>query len=196
MSGARLVLDDVTCARGGRTLFAGLNLDLEPGDAAVVTGPNGAGKSSLMRIAAGLLKPVAGRVDVAGERALLTEAAALDAELPVARALAFWARLDLSLDDRRDAIAAALDAVGLASLAPVPVRMLSTGQRRRVAIARVVASGAPVWLLDEPANGLDQGSIELLEGLIAAHRAAGGIALVATHLPVAVPGAQHVAIGG
>lgn len=190
MSDARLVLDGVTCVRGGRTLFAGLSLTLEPGGAALVTGPNGAGKSSLIRVAAGLLQAAAGRVEVVGERALLAEAAALDVELPVARALAFWA----GLDERRDAIAAALDAVGLASLAPVPVRMLSTGQRRRVAIARVVASGAPIWLLDEPANGLDQGSIESLEGLIAAHRAAGGIALVATHLPVAVPDSQRVVI--
>lgn len=192
MSEARLVLDGVTCARGGRTLFAGLSLTLEPGGAALVTGPNGAGKSSLIRVAAGLLKPAAGRIEVAGERALLAEAAALDPEASVARALGFWA----ALDGRRDAVAAALDAVGLASLAPVPVRMLSTGQRRRIGIARVVASGAPVWLLDEPANGLDQAAVELLESLIAAHRAAGGIALVATHLPVEVPDAQNVVIGG
>ncbi|MCH7863045.1 MAG: ATP-binding cassette domain-containing protein, partial [Proteobacteria bacterium] len=88
----------------------------------------------------------------------------------------------------------ALAAVGLADLAPVPVRMLSTGQRRRAALARVVASGAPVWLLDEPGNGLDIASVALLEGLIAGHRAAGGIALVATHLPLALPDAREVAL--
>jgi heme exporter protein A len=87
-----------------------------------------------------------------------------------------------------------LEAVGLADLAPVPVRLLSTGQRRRAALARVVASGAPVWLLDEPANGLDAASVALLEGLIARHRAAGGIALVATHLPIALPDARAVAL--
>ena len=172
-------------------MFAGLSLTLAAGGAALVTGPNGAGKSSLIRIAAGLLQPGAGRVEAEGERALLAEAAALDPELPVARALGFWA----ALDGRRDAVDAALDAVGLAQLAPVPVRMLSTGQRRRVGIARVVASGATIWLLDEPANGLDEGAVRTLEALIAAHRAAGGIALVATHLPIDVPGAQSLAIG-
>lgn len=192
VSGARIVLDGVTCVRGGRTLFEALSLTLEPGGAALVSGPNGAGKSSLIRIAAGLLAPAAGRVEAMGERALLAEAAALDPETTVAKALGFWA----ALDGRRDAVAAALDAVGLAALAPVPVRMLSTGQRRRVGIARVVASGAPVWLLDEPANGLDGKAIERLEGLIAAHRATGGIALVATHLPLDVPDAHNVVIGG
>ncbi len=192
VSGARLVLDGVTCVRGGRTLFEALSVMLEPGGAALVSGPNGAGKSSLIRIAAGLLAPAAGRVEAMGERALLAEAAALDPETTVAKALGFWA----ALDGRRDAVAAALDAVGLAALAPVPVRMLSTGQRRRVGIARVVASGAPVWLLDEPANGLDGKAIERLEGLIAAHRATGGIALVATHLPLDVPDAHNVVIGG
>jgi heme exporter protein A len=188
----RLILADISCVRGGRTLFERASLSLGPGGAALVTGPNGAGKSSLIRIAAGLLAPSAGRVEATGDRALLTEAAALDPELPVARALAFWA----GIDRRRDAVDAALDAVGLAQLASVPVRMLSTGQRRRVGIARVVAGGAPVWLLDEPANGLDRGSVATLEALIARHRSAGGIALVATHLPVALPGAQPLAIGG
>jgi len=187
---ARLSLHDVTCVRGGRTLFSGMRLTLTPGEAALVSGPNGTGKSSLIRIAAGLLTPAAGMVEVNGARALLIEAAALDPELPVARALAFWA----GLDGRLGAVEAALDAVGLAALASVPVRLLSTGQRRRVGIARVVASGAPIWLLDEPANGLDRAAVATLEALIAAHRARGGIALVATHLPVALPGAQSLAI--
>jgi heme exporter protein A len=191
VSQARLVLNGVTCVRGGRTLFERLSLTLDPGGGALVTGPNGAGKSSLIRMAAGLLPAAAGEVEATGERALLTEAAALDPELPVARALHFWA----GLDGRRSAVEAALVAVGLAHLAPVPVRMLSTGQRRRVGIARVVASGAPIWLLDEPANGLDHGAIELLGDMIAAHRAQGGIVLVATHLPIPVPGAQQITMG-
>lgn len=188
----RLALHGVACQRGGRTLFDGLDLSLDAGGGLLVTGPNGAGKSSLIRIAAGLLAPAAGRVEVTGERALLTEAAALDPELPVARALAFWA----GMDGRRDAVDAALETVGLTHLAPVPVRMLSTGQRRRVGIARVVASGVPIWLLDEPANGLDHGAIGMLGGLIAAHRAAGGIAVVATHLPIRMQGAGEMVIGG
>jgi heme exporter protein A len=185
-------LEGVACARGGRMLFEGLDLSLEPGGGVLVTGPNGAGKSSLIRIIAGLLKASAGRVSVTGEKALLAEAAGLDPELPVGEALRFWA----GLDGRRDAVEGALEAVGLPHLDPVPVRMLSTGQRKRVWIARVVASGAPIWLLDEPANGLDHGAIGVLGGLIAAHRAAGGIAVVATHLPIRMQGAGEIVIGG
>lgn len=192
MSDCGIRLEGVACVRGGRMLFEGLDLNLEPGGGVLVTGPNGAGKSSLIRIIAGLLKASAGRVSVTGERALLAEAAGLDPELPVGEALRFWA----GLDGRRDAVEGALEAVGLPHLYPVPVRMLSTGQRKRVGIARVVASGAPIWLLDEPANGLDHGAIGALGGLIAAHRAAGGIAVVATHLPIRMQGAGEIVIGG
>lgn len=185
---AGLVFQDVACLRGGRLLFEGLSYALGPGEAALVVGPNGTGKSSMIRIAAGLLAPAAGRVTGEGARALLAEAAALDPECSIAQALGFWA----ALDGRRDAVADALEAVGLAALARVPVRLLSTGQRRRAALARVIASGVPVWLLDEPANGLDRDSVAALEARIAAHRAAGGIVVVATHQPIDLPDAQAV----
>lgn len=172
-------------------LFAGLTIALGAGEAALVTGPNGAGKSSLVRIAAGLLAPASGRVTIAGERALLTEASALDADVTLARALGFWA----AIDRRRDQVAGALAALDLQALAEVPVRLLSTGQRRRAGLARVVASGVGVWLLDEPANGLDDASVALLERLIARHRRGGGTALVATHLPLDLPGARTLTLG-
>lgn len=185
---AGLSFAGVTCVRGGRLLFGQLSFALAPGDAALVSGPNGTGKSSLIRIAAGLLPPAAGRVTGEGARALLAETAALDPELGLAAALRFWARID----GRGAAVEGALTAIGLAELAEVPVRLLSTGQRRRAAFARVLASGAPVWLLDEPANGLDSHSVQILERLIADHRSGGGIALVATHLPIALPDALEV----
>ena len=188
---AVLAFDAVTGARAGRTLFEGLGFALAPGDAALVTGPNGAGKSSLVRIAGGLLSPAEGTVRRKGDIALLAEAHALDPELPLARALDFWA----ALDGRRGAVAGALAELGLDQIADVPVRMLSTGQRRRAAMARVVASGAPIWLLDEPANGLDAIAVGTLEALIADHRKAGGIALVATHLPIRLPDAVPVMLG-
>jgi heme exporter protein A len=170
--------DNVACARGGRTLFDAVSFALSPGDAMIVSGPNGVGKSSLLRVAAGLLEPAAGSVTVAGTRALADEHPALDVTQPLAKALGFWAAID------GGDVGAALSAVGLAHLAPVPVRMLSTGQRRRATLARIVASGATIWLLDEPSNGLDTGSIALLEALIASHRAAGGIVVIATHQPL------------
>jgi heme exporter protein A len=185
-----LAFHGVACARGGRRLFEDLSFALDAGGATLVTGPNGVGKSSLIRVAAGLLDPAAGSVDRPDAVALLAEAAALDSELPLAQALRFWA----GLDGRAGAVGDALGAVSLAELAPVPVRLLSTGQRRRAAIARVVASGARLWLLDEPANGLDMASLAQLESLIAAHRTDGGAVLVASHLPIALPGAKQIAL--
>lgn len=185
-----LAFREVACLRGQRLLFEGLSFALAPGEAALVTGPNGAGKSSLIRVAAGLLAPVAGCVEGQGARALLGEHSALDAELSLGTALRFWA----GLDGGRAAVESALSAVALDGLTQVPVRLLSTGQRRRAALARVIASRAPVWLLDEPANGLDAASVTLLEAAIATHRAGGGIVLAATHLPLVLPEAQEIAL--
>ncbi|MBB4152489.1 heme exporter protein A [Sphingomonas jinjuensis] len=185
----RLAFDRVACARRGQLLFETLSFALGPGDAALVTGPNGAGKSSLVRIAAGLLAPASGAVIRDGGLALLAEATALDHDRTLADALRFWATLDGAA---REAVPAALAALDLTPLAAAPVRILSTGQRRRAAMARVVASGSPIWLLDEPANGLDQPAVDRLAALIAEHRTRGGIALVATHLPIALPDAIEV----
>ena len=175
---ALLRFDQVACARGEHLLFEGQSLALAPGEAIWLRGPNGVGKSSLIRLAAGLLRPAAGKVEREGACALIDEASALDSELPLGRALAFWARVDGAA---ADAVTNALAAVTLAPLAEVPVAMLSTGQRKRAALARVIASGAPLWLLDEPANGLDRAAQALLIAAIAAHRAGGGAVLLASH---------------
>jgi heme exporter protein A len=187
-----LRLDKAACIRGGRLLFEGLDLVLAAGDAALVTGPNGAGKSSLIRLAAGLLAPAAGAVE-RGAAALADERLALDARLPLRRALAFWSAL--GADAPPSTLDPAMAAMGLTRLAGVPVRMLSTGQRKRAALARVLASGADLWLLDEPANGLDADGQARLEAAMAAHRARGGAILAATHQPLALPGAKRVAVG-
>ncbi len=191
MSG--LAFDCVSCTRGGRLLFEGVSFAIDGGDALIVSGPNGVGKSSLIRIAAGLLAPSAGTVTASVARGFLGEAHALDSERRLADSLSFWARIDGA--DRR-AVDAALDEIGLAHLADVPVRLLSTGQRRRAALAPLIAGGAPVWLLDEPASGLDIASVERLGTIIAAHRARGGAVLIATHQPIAVPGATELVLSG
>lgn len=186
MNVARLAMRDVACLRGGRLLFEGFDLILEAGQAALVTGQNGAGKSSLLRLAAGLLRPAAGQVLRDGRVALADENTALDAQATLGRALGFWARIDGG-----DAMAG-MAAMGLAALAPVPVRMLSTGQRKRATLARVIASLAPIWLLDEPGNGLDAESLGRLEAALAEHRASGGIVLAASHQALALPDALTV----
>lgn len=189
-----LAFAEVSCRRGGRLLFEGLSFRAGAGDAVLVSGANGAGKSSLIRVAAGLLTPTAGEVHGEGARALLGERDGLDAERTARAALAFWARLD-GVADAPARIAAGLSATGLDALAGVPVRMLSTGQRRRLSLARVIATRAPVWLLDEPANGVDAAALRALERAIAAHRKVGGVVVVATHVPIALPGAVSIALG-
>jgi heme exporter protein A len=167
-------------------LFGDLSLSLSSGDVAWVTGPNGVGKSSLLRLIAGLLTAAGGTISVQGRIALADERPALDLEKPLGKALAFWADIDGG-----DA-ARGLDAMGLTLLAEVPVRLLSTGQRRRASVARVAATGADIWLLDEPANGLDAESLILLQTTIATHRAAGGIVVAASHQPLDLAGAMLV----
>lgn len=181
MTDATLRLSGIACVRGGRMLFRDVDLQLEPGGSALLRGPNGVGKSSLMRICAGLLRPFAGTVERRGRVALADERLALDMEQPLRAALGFWARLDGADEGMLDR---GLEAMALGPFAQVPVRMLSTGQRKRAALARVVASGAPIWLLDEPGNGLDDASLRLLGGAVANHLATGGVLLAASHQPL------------
>jgi heme exporter protein A len=181
-----LRLSAVACARGGRMLFRDIDLALAPGQSALLRGPNGIGKSSLLRQIAGLLPVFAGAIDRRGAVALADERLALDTDLPLRAALTFWAKLDRAPPGALDA---ALEAMALTPLAALPVRMLSTGQRKRAALARVIACRAPIWLLDEPANGLDDASVTLLEAAVATHLAGGGILVAASHqpLPLAAP---------
>ena len=188
-SGQLLAFENVTCVRGRRFLLGDVSFVLGAGDALVVTGPNGAGKSSLLRLAAGLLTPEMGTVTRDGQIALADEHPALDPALTLYDALDFWAQIDGA------SAMSALGSVGLDHLARVPVRMLSTGQQRRATLARTLAARAEIWLLDEPANGLDIESVAMLEGLIAVHRMQGGAVVIASHQPIAVDGAQTLALG-
>ena len=179
-----LRFEAVTLRRGGRLLFEDLDLTLGPGEALHVAGPNGSGKSSLIRLAAGLLRAERGRV-LRSPVALADDQVALDRELPLSRALRFWS----------GAVDQPMEALGLTPLAEVPVRLLSSGQAKRAVLARLAASGAPLWLLDEPLNALDSDGTARLTTLIEAHLASGGAVLAASHQPL--PGNWHtLELGG
>jgi heme exporter protein A len=177
VKGPLLEFDAVTLRRGGRLLFEDLSLSVGAGEGLHLSGPNGAGKSSLLRLAAGLLRADRGAIQRA-PLAMADDSLALDGELPLSKALHFWS----GLSGTADRIDGALEALALAALADVPVRLLSAGQRKRATLARVAASGAPLWLLDEPLNGLDSASAERLGELLARHRAEGGAVVAASHL--------------
>jgi heme exporter protein A len=186
-----LALEQLACRRGGQTVFAGLDFRLPAGTAALVRGPNGAGKSSLLRIVAGLLPPAAGEVrlgavSLARDRSALQESVALaghlDAVKPaltVAENLRIWAGILGAAPGRARA---ALDRFGLGPIAERPAGQCSAGQRRRLGLARLLVLDRPVWLLDEPTVSLDAASSALVAELVRAHAAAGGVALIATHI--------------
>ena len=195
----RLVASDLTCVRGGREVFARLEFSLSAGEALVVTGRNGAGKSSLLRMLAGLVRIAAGRLALEGGDAELSipEQAhylghqdALKPSLSVQENLHFWARF---LGD--GAIAEALAAVGLDSLAELPAGYLSAGQRRRLSLARLLAVKRPIWLLDEPTSALDAASQARLADLMRRHLAGGGLIVAATHGPLGLEPARELRLG-
>ena len=185
MGTCRLSASDLACRRGDRLLFARLSFALGSGSALQLAGSNGIGKSSLIRILAGLLPAFAGSVSREGAIALLDERPALDPHLPLGSALGFWQGIDGPADN--DAVR-----LGLGELMDVPVRYLSTGQKKRAALARMIGQKAPVWLLDEPLNGLDTRGVALVEELAAEHCRGGGIAVIASHQPFTLPDMQRI----
>lgn len=197
-AGPRLSVEALACRRGGRTLFAGLSFDLRPGQALELRGANGSGKTSLLRLLAGLAPSAAGTLCWDGQPlrpgdpthrrdfAYLGHHNALSAELTALENLQFSQQLG---GDRCDAVALqqALEAWGMAPRASQPLRRLSQGQQRRVALARVGLGPRRLWLLDEPCAGLDEAGERLFDARLAEHLAGGGLAVVATHQALRLP---------
>ncbi|RWD61142.1 heme ABC exporter ATP-binding protein CcmA [Mesorhizobium sp.] len=195
----RLIAENLGGERGGEAVFSGIGFALDKGEALIVTGPNGSGKSTLLRVVAGLLPVARGKVLVeGGGEAFPTVASAshylghlnaMKTALSVEENLGFWRAFQgepaLSVEE-------ALDTVALGGLGHLPFGYLSTGQRRRVSIAKLLVSHRPVWLLDEPTAGLDKASEERFAGLMGAHLADGGIVVAATHLPLGLEGAREL----
>lgn len=201
----RFEASGLACRRGGRLLLEAVDWQLGAGDALLLKGANGSGKSSLLRLLAGYLQPAAGSLRHAG----LDVFADLGRWRSRIHFIGYQNALKLGLDVTENLRASAallggdsgridvaLDRFGLRELAAQPARFLSSGQRRRVGLARLVAVDRPVWLLDEPATGLDAANRARLEETIAAHRSAGGMVVVATHGDVVVPDAHVLDLGG
>jgi heme exporter protein A len=196
----RLIAGNLSAERGGETVFSGVSFSVGAGELLVVTGPNGAGKTTLLRVIAGLLRADGGTLSLegAGEGGigpnchLLGVQNALKPALTLAQNLAFWREFTghplRTVDD-------ALVCVGLPGLGATPFAYLSTGQKRRAAIARLLISHRPVWLLDEPTSGLDRHGEAMFAGLLREHLGGGGIAVAATHLDLGVEGAQELRMG-
>jgi heme exporter protein A len=204
---ADLIAEDLSCRRGERLVFAGLSLRLPAGGAVVLTGSNGSGKTSLLRIVAGLLAPAAGRLawgekpisgDLAAHRASLHYIGHRDAiksALTPRETLSFWVALrGFSGSRSAPPIDRALVTLALDRTADWPSRWLSAGQRRRLALARLLAAPAPLWLLDEPMSTLDDDGRARLERMMVEHRAEGGRVLISTHVPFALAGAQTLVL--
>jgi heme exporter protein A len=196
----RLSASGLGCIRGSRSIFENINLELSSGEALALVGPNGSGKSSLLRLIAGLLRPSAGGVELAGGRSEQTIAEQahylghldpLKASLTVAENLAFWVRY---LGGDGTAVRADLASLGLGGLADLPAAYLSAGQRRRLSLARLIAVPRPIWLLDEPASALDAAGQERLADLMRQHLAGGGLILAATHGPLGIE-AKELGLG-
>jgi heme exporter protein A len=190
----RLVGEKVEVSRGERQIFGGVAFDVPAGSALVITGPNGSGKSTLLKAVAGFLKPAAGSVRLEGgdpEKSLgehchyLAHANALKAQLSVSENLSFWQ----GFLGPGMAVAEALAAVGLPGIGDIPAGYLSAGQKRRVAIARLLVTRRPVWLVDEPTAALDARSEERFGKIVTDHLAGGGIVLAATHQPLGLSSA-------
>jgi heme exporter protein A len=192
-----LVVDNLACRRAGRRVFDRVSFTLGAGEALVVTGRNGAGKSTLLAALAGLLRPHAGtiRAVALGERNLaeslhlLAHRDALKGSLTALENLDFAAAL---LGGSGMAPAVALDAVGLPGAADLPLAYLSAGQRRRIALARLLVVRRPLWLLDEPTLALDLAAQAMLGGLMRNHLATGGLIVAATHAPLGIEGAREL----
>lgn len=191
-----LTLDALSCRRGERMLFENLSFTAKSGELLVLRGPNGVGKSSLMRILSGLLKAHSGQVileseagaysDLAEEAHYLSHHNALKPTLSVLENLAFWRAFMARVGEPSTGFTAlqALQALGVAHLLDLPCDVLSAGQKRRVAMARLLVAPRAIWLLDEPTAALDAAADKLVGACITNHVKSGGLVLAATHLPL------------
>jgi len=196
----QITAENLSCERGGRTVFSNQNFKLGSGEFLQLTGPNGSGKSSLLRLLANLAEPSLGKINLEGGSTELTlgqqahyiaHSDASKSALTVTENLVFWRDFLGGGDLMR-----ALQAVNLAALADYPAALLSAGQKRRLALARLALVPRAVWLLDEPGVGLDESSQKLLAGIMNGHLREGGLIVAATHVSLGLKPDSSLVLGG
>jgi len=197
----RLIAERLGLERGGRRLFRDLGFALTGGEALAVTGSNGSGKTSLLRLIAGLLRPSEGRIELEGgpaERALGAAAHFVGHLDGVKAALTARENLEFmrALLGGQPGGSTALTTLGIEHLADLPAGMFSAGQKRRLALARLLIAPRPLWLLDEPLTSLDADGQAVFASLARAHLQRGGLIVAATHAPLGIDGARELKLGG
>jgi heme exporter protein A len=197
----KVIAEMLSATRGGRVVFAQVSFAIAGGEALVLTGPNGAGKTTLIRIIAGLLKPAGGRIRLDGGQPERTPSEechyvghlnGVKASLTVGENAAFWTSY---LGGEPERVERALATFGLAAVRDIPAAYLSTGQRRRLGLARVLLAERPIWLLDEPTAALDHAAQQMLTGAVDAHLAGGGLVVAATHAPLGFSCSRELPLG-
>lgn len=197
----QLIAENLILSRGGRTIFDGVSLSVDAGEALVLTGPNGSGKTTLLRALAGFLRPDAGTIAIDGDDErepaelahFVGHLEGVKAHLTVRENLTFWA--DYLEGVGTVDVGAALKRFALAGLEDIPAGYLSAGQKRRLALARIIVAKRPIWLLDEPTVSLDAASVALLMKAIEEHLASGGLAVIATHVTLGLANERSMRIG-
>lgn len=181
-----LEVSNLSIARGGVRVLEGVSFTLAPGQALILRGPNGIGKTTLLRTVAGLQPPVSGTVSAEPESLVYAgHADGIKSTLTVSENLRFWAQVFGKSD-----ISPSLDAFDLHPLADRAAGMLSAGQKRRLGLARLLVTGRPIWVLDEPTVSLDRDAVAMFARVVAAHLERGGAALLATHIELGIEGAE------
>ena len=201
MSNHTLRIENLSCVRSAREVFRDISFELNSGESLQITGLNGSGKTSLLRIIAGLIQHQTGKIDFSAcnDDQKISQFChyfghtdAIKPQLTVSENLTFWQSI---MGNQSESVANSLKILGLSQLENISASYLSAGQRKRLALARLLVNQRSIWLLDEPLNSLDVNAITILNQMMENHISAGGILLAATHSPLKLTNSKELKLG-